>query len=69
MPAVTIRQLEALTRIMQFATDEDQRGTVMRQADMVLRSSEEAIPEPNDRLDVRERYDALVATTRRSGRA
>jgi uncharacterized membrane protein len=66
MPAVTIRQLEALARIMEFAADEDQRCALMRQADMILRSSEEAIPEPNDRADVRERYDALVARMRQS---
>jgi uncharacterized membrane protein len=67
MPAVAIRQLEALARIMEFAEDEDQRCALMRQADMLLRSSEEAIPEPNDRADVRERYDAVVAASRPGG--
>jgi uncharacterized membrane protein len=64
MPAVTIRQLEALARVMEFAADEHQRCALMRQADMLLRSSEESIPEPNDRQAVRERYDALVVTMR-----
>jgi uncharacterized membrane protein len=64
MPAVAIRQLEALNRIMEFAREEHQRCALMRQADMLLRSSEEAIPEPNDRADVRERYDAVDATMR-----
>jgi uncharacterized membrane protein len=64
MPAVAIRQLEALARIMEFAADENQRCALMRQADMLLRSSEEAIQEANDRADVRERYDAVVAASR-----
>ena len=67
MPAVTIRQLEALARIVEFTTDDDQRSVLMRQADMLLRSSEETIPEPNDRRDVKARYDAVVATRRRLG--
>jgi hypothetical protein len=28
---------------------------------MILRSSEESVPEPADRADVRRRYDALIA--------
>lgn len=60
MPAVTIRQLEALARIVEFTVDDSQRQALLRQADMLLRSSEEAVPEPNDRRDVRARYDAVV---------
>jgi uncharacterized membrane protein len=67
MPAVTIRQLEALARIMEFTTEDDQRFALMRQADMLLQSSEESIPEPNDRLDVRARHDTVVAAMRRAG--
>jgi uncharacterized membrane protein len=65
MPAVTMRQLEALARIMEFSSTDEQRRVLLRQADMLLRASEEAIPEANDRLDVRARYDAVVATMRR----
>jgi uncharacterized membrane protein len=67
MPAVTMRQLEALARVMEFTAGEDQRSVLMRQADMLLRSSEETIPEPNDRRDVKTRYDAVVATRTRLG--
>jgi uncharacterized membrane protein len=67
MPAVTIRQLEALNRIMEFTTEAGQRRALLRQADMLLRSSEEAIPEPDDRMAVRRRYDEVLATMR--GRA
>jgi hypothetical protein len=34
---------------------------------MLLQSSEESIPEPNDRLDVRARHDTVVAAMRRAG--
>jgi len=64
MPAVTIRLLEALARIMEFAVDEHQTCVLMRQADMLLRSSEEAIPEANDREAVAERYRKVVAAAR-----
>ena len=61
MPAVMIRQLEALARIVEFAKDEEQKSALMRQADMILRSSEEAIPEVEDRERVREQYETLRA--------
>jgi uncharacterized membrane protein len=64
MPAVTIRLLEALARVMEFATDEHQTCALMRQAEMLLRSSEESIPEPNDRKDVSDRYEKVVAAAR-----
>jgi uncharacterized membrane protein len=64
MPAVTIRLLEALARIMEFAVDEQQTCVLMRQADMLLRSSEEAIPEANDREAVTERYRKVIAAAR-----
>jgi uncharacterized membrane protein len=67
MPAVTLRQLEALGRIVEFTRTAEQRRVLLRQADMLLRSSEESIPEPNDRLDVIARYEAVVAAIRRAG--
>jgi uncharacterized membrane protein len=63
MPAVMIRQLEALTRIMEYATTPAQAHVLLQQAEMILRSSDEAIPEELDRADVRRRYDTLVAST------
>jgi uncharacterized membrane protein len=61
MPAVLIRQLEALGRIMDYATTPEQRAVLSSQADMILRESEESIPEQNDRADVRRRYNNMVA--------
>jgi len=64
MPAVMIRQLEALTRVAQYATTIEQRAPLLEQAEMILRSSEEAIPAAPDRADVRRRYDDLLAVIR-----
>ena len=62
MPAVMIRQLDALAKIMEHTTNDEQRGALMEQAAMILRSSEASIAEPADRDDVRRRHDTLVAT-------
>jgi uncharacterized membrane protein len=64
MPAVMIRQLDALTRIMVFTSTAERRVVLMEQADMILRSAEESVPEPADRADVRNAYDALLQAAR-----
>ena len=61
MPAVLMRQLEALARVMVFTKTPEQRAVLLHQADMILASSEESVPEPADRLDVRGRYDLVLA--------
>jgi uncharacterized membrane protein len=61
MPAVMIRQLDALTKVMAYTTTAEQRSALLEQADMILRSCEASVPEPSDRADVRRRYDTLVA--------
>jgi uncharacterized membrane protein len=67
MPAVMMRQLEALARIMEYTTTVEQRTVVRAQAEMILRSSCEAIPEEADRADVARRYDAVLAVAERLG--
>jgi uncharacterized membrane protein len=64
MPAVEIRMLDALTYISESTTSERQRGVLKRQADMILRGSEEAVSEENDRLDIRRRYERFVVSSR-----
>jgi uncharacterized membrane protein len=66
MPAVLIRQLDALIRVMQYTTTPEQRVILMHQAEMILRASTESVPEPDDREDVRRRYDALLEITSRT---
>jgi len=61
MPAVMIRQLDALARIMEYTTTPDQRRALVEQAEMIRRSSTESVPEESDRRDVQRRYDALLA--------
>jgi len=64
MPAVAIRLMESFGRVLAHTTTAGQRDAILRQADMVMRASEEAIPEPNDVADVRVRYDRLTAEAR-----
>jgi len=61
MPAVLIRQLENLEKVTVALADPDQRGVIDDEAAMILRSSEEAIPEPSDRADVLAAYGSLRA--------
>jgi uncharacterized membrane protein len=60
MPAVMIRQLDSLAKVMVRTPIPERRELLQREADMVLRVSEESVPEPNDRAAVRQRYDAVV---------
>ncbi len=67
MPAVLIRQLEALAKIIDHTTNEAQRKLLLEQAAMVLQASEESVPEPADRADVQREYDALISSVGRMG--
>ena len=62
MPAVMIRQMDSLTKVLEYTTDPEQRDVLVRQADMILRASEQSIAEPEDLDDVRSRYEAVLAT-------
>jgi uncharacterized membrane protein len=68
MPAVMIRQLDALSKVMEYTTTPAQRDVLLQQAQMIRRSSEESVPEPLDRADVERRYDALVGFGVRFGK-
>lgn len=67
MPAVMIRQLDGLTQIMALTSTAERRTVLMEQADMILRSSEESVPDPSDQADVRNAYDALLEVARPPG--
>jgi uncharacterized membrane protein len=60
MPAVMIRQLEGLAKVMVLTVTPEQRDLLLAQAEMIMRASEESVPEPCDRADVRRRYDAVL---------
>ena len=61
MPAVMIRQLDGLAKVMAYTTSSEQRELLLEQAAMILRASEESVPEEADRADVRRRYDAVLS--------
>jgi uncharacterized membrane protein len=60
MPAIMIRQLEALARIMAETTSDGQRRVLLEQAAMIDRASERSVPEAADRADIRRRYEAIL---------
>jgi len=60
MPAVLIRQLENLAKVAVALGDGRERGILSHEADMILRASEESVPEPADRRDVLAAYEALA---------
>jgi uncharacterized membrane protein len=61
VPAVMIRQLDALSKIMTETTQADQRQVLLDQAAMIQRANLESVPEQADRADVQRRYDNLLA--------
>jgi uncharacterized membrane protein len=61
MPAVMIRQLDALTEVMEQAPLPVQYRVLLEQAEMIKRSAEESVAEKADLADVLRRYEALVA--------
>src|SRR6201997_3837021 len=61
MPAGMIRQLDALTTIMEQTTDPRPAQVLMDQAEMIRRPNVESVPEESDRADVDRRYVALGA--------
>ena len=59
-PAVMIRMLEALARIMDETTSEGQRRVLLDQAAMIDRACERSVPEAADRADIRRRYEVIL---------
>jgi uncharacterized membrane protein len=59
MPAVLIRQLDALYTVM-AAAPADRSQVLLDQAAMIAGVSERTVPEEADRADVSDRYEALL---------
>jgi uncharacterized membrane protein len=59
MPAVMIRQLESLIKVMAYTTEPEQCDVLVGQADMIARSATASVREPADLEDIRQRFDAL----------
>ena len=69
MPAVLIRQLDALSKIAEHTITEQQRDLLIEQAALILEASEQSVPQASDRADVRRAYDAVAAAGPTTGRA
>jgi uncharacterized membrane protein len=65
MPAVLIRQLDALAKIMADTSSAEQRRVLLDQAAMIERAGERSVPEQADRDDIRRRYEEVLATEAR----
>ena len=65
MPAVMIRQLEALAKITADTSNAGQRHVLLEQAAMIQRASERSVAEGADRADVRLRYEAVLTASGR----
>ena len=66
MPAVMIRQLEALIKIIADTTETEQRQVLLDQAAMISRACERSVLEESDRTDVQRRYMELLAAVDRT---
>jgi uncharacterized membrane protein len=60
MPAVLIRQLEALSKVMAVAPA-SRSQVLLDQAAMIQRVCERTVPEAEDQADITARYEALLA--------
>jgi uncharacterized membrane protein len=61
MPAVMIRQLEALAKVIDQTPDRGRRLTLLRQAERIQRASLRTVAEAADRDDVTRRYEMVRA--------
>ncbi|MDQ6674452.1 MAG: DUF2254 domain-containing protein, partial [Chloroflexota bacterium] len=57
MPAILIRQLEHMQKVMTQVSTPGQREALLHHASIVLRASDESVSEESDRRDVQAAYD------------
>jgi uncharacterized membrane protein len=61
MPAIMIRQLDALAKIIDQVPNRIHRTALIRQAEAIQRSNLATVPDPSDRDAVTARYEAVMA--------
>ncbi len=66
MPAVMIRQLEAIVKIMTDTSSAGQRRVLLGQAAMIQRAGERSVAEKADRDDIQRRYEEVLTAGDRS---
>lgn len=64
MPAIMIRQLDALAKVIEQTPDQARRTVLIRQAEAIQRSNLATVADPEDRDDVTARYETVVALLR-----
>ena len=64
MPAILIRQMEALTRVCQYAQHEEQLVALSRQASMIVQSGADSIADAADLGDLRDRASRFARERR-----
>jgi uncharacterized membrane protein len=68
MPAIMIRQLDALAKIMERTVTHAERQLLLDQAAMIERLASASVDEESDRADVRRAYHGLLAAAARQAR-
>jgi len=68
MPAVMIRQLEALTKIMEQTPHRQRQRVLLDQAERVQHANERTVASRADRIAVTDRYEAVLAVLQRHRR-
>ncbi len=61
MPAILIRQLEALAKVIEQTPDQGRRTILVRQAEAIQRANLATVADPGDRADVTRRYEMVMA--------
>jgi uncharacterized membrane protein len=67
MPAVMIRQLDGLCKIIERASAQEERDLLLGQATMIQRLSLTSVDEESDRADIRRAYEAVRRAGARGG--
>jgi len=60
MPAIMIRQLEAIAKVIEQVPDRRRRTALIRQAEAIQRSNLATVADRSDRDDVTQRYEAVL---------
>jgi uncharacterized membrane protein len=66
MPAIMIRQLDAVAKVIEQTSKRSHQTALIRQAEAIQRSNLATVADPKDRDDVTKRYEAVMEMVRRS---
>jgi uncharacterized membrane protein len=66
MPAIMIRQLDAVAKVIEQIPDRKIRTALIRQAEAIQRSNLATVADSSDRDDVTQRYEAVMAMVARA---